>query len=431
MAFRSDCAEDASIAVELSKEYHKEEENTKKENKLLLLKSTLSIVSSDWETLDPNPDIQALFLEFNERFFFGKLLFCTVDWTKHMEPGELGCAGKCEYLEQCSRAHITLSEQILKRRPRKDTVETLLHEMIHAYLFMTRGIFDGHGSEFVFHMDRINKETGASITVQHGFVEEVDMAMAEIRNSMEGTNVKEKISESTLKHVEIENNNDGDVIEELHKPCITCNALDNNDAEEDKVKQVREVDVSRIRFLLFNGRSTTKHFHPDSALEEVYKIAQTLLPGTSVPSLSVRTPSLSLDTVPRHQTLRELGLGQSVTIMVVPGTEPQDHDTSENSLFSSGSVILGIFLVCLLGFLYQSPSHQDYQTLPVAKDLAGSVVDLSYGVGSSVGGVFWRMYVESDWYDVFGCILVFCVLRSMYVGLPYGRLVWVGRYDHN
>lgn len=320
MAFRTDYVEDASIAAELNKEYKQEEETTKKEKKILLLKSTLSIVSPDWETLDPNPDIQTLFLEFNERFFFSKLLFCTVDWTENMELGELERAGKCEYLEQYSRAHITLSAQILKRRPRKDTVETLLHEMIHAYLFMTKGTFDGHGSEFVFHMDRINKDTGASITVQHGFVDEVGMVMADIMAYKEGNNVKEEIpdeTESTLNHVEIGNNNEenvsGQVIEEQHKPCIACNAFNNTDAEE-KVGNLREVNVSRIRFLLFNGRSTTKHFHPDSALEEVYKTAQTLLPGACVPSLSSRTPSLSLDTVPRDQTLRELGLLQSATI---------------------------------------------------------------------------------------------------------------------
>lgn len=442
MASRSDEAGDDSVAVELNKEYS-QEENTKKENKLLLLKSALSIVSPDWETLDPNPDIQALFLEFNERFFYGKLIFCTLDWTKNMELGQLEWAGKCEYREQYWRAHISLSEQILKRRPRKDTVETLLHEMIHAYVFMTRGISGGHGSEFLFHMDRINKETGASITVQHGFVEEVDMVMADIMDYKEGNDVNEEIpdeTESILKQVEIENmcrevpekeHVSDQVIEELHKPCIACDAFKNNDdTEEDKVESFREDDVSRIRFLLFNGRSTTKHFHPDSTLEEVYKNAQTLmLPGTS-PSLSSRSPRLSLDTVPRDQTLRELGLVPSATIMVVPGTEHQEQDTWENSFLSPRGVILVIFLACLLGFLYQSPTHKDYQkiNLPVAKDLAGSVWNLCYVLGSRVGCFVGRL---GGMYYVCGYIMIFCVIRSMYVGLRYGRLVWVGGYDHH
>ncbi len=42
---------------------------------------------------------------------------------------------------------IRLSVPLLKLRPRKDLVETLLHEMIHAYLFVTDGDddHDGHG----------------------------------------------------------------------------------------------------------------------------------------------------------------------------------------------------------------------------------------------------------------------------------------------
>jgi len=464
MASRSNDSRDASVAVELNKEYS-QEENTKKEDKLLLLKSALSIVSPDWETLDPNPDIQVLFQEFNERFFDGKLIFCTLEWTKNMELGQLEWAGKCEYQEQYWRAHISLSEQILKRRPRKDTVETLLHEMIHAYVFMTRQISGGHDSEFLFHMDRINKETGASITVHHGFleevdmvmsdimqdndvtvqqgfVEEVDMVMSDIMQDNEDNDVNEEISnetESILKHVETEKNNEileenhisDQVIEELHKPCIACNAFNDNDAEEAKVENVSKEDLSRIRFLLFNGRSTTKHFHPDSTLEEVYKIAQTLMiPGTS-PSLSSRYPSLSLDTVPRDQTLRELGLVSSATIMVVPGTEHQDQDTRDNSFPSPKAVIMVIFLACLLGFLGQHPAHQDYQKIDPPTDLTGSVLDLSHVLRSRVGGFARMMYAEKEWYYVFGYIILFLVVRSMWVGLPYGRLVWVGRYDHN
>ena len=46
-------------------------------------------------------------------------------------------------------------------------METLLHEMIHAYLFVTNNNRDrdGHGPEFQYHMNRINMETGTNITV--------------------------------------------------------------------------------------------------------------------------------------------------------------------------------------------------------------------------------------------------------------------------
>lgn len=45
--------------------------------------------------------------------------------------------------------------------------QTLLHEMIHAYLFVTNNDKDreGHGPEFCKHMHRINRLTGANITV--------------------------------------------------------------------------------------------------------------------------------------------------------------------------------------------------------------------------------------------------------------------------
>ena len=38
----------------------------------------LSCVSQEWETIDPTPDLHALFLEFNQTFFWRKLLMCEV-----------------------------------------------------------------------------------------------------------------------------------------------------------------------------------------------------------------------------------------------------------------------------------------------------------------------------------------------------------------
>ena len=34
----------------------------------------LSVVSNEWETIDPTPDLHALFIEFNQTFFWGRLL---------------------------------------------------------------------------------------------------------------------------------------------------------------------------------------------------------------------------------------------------------------------------------------------------------------------------------------------------------------------
>ncbi|XP_037100948.1 sprT-like domain-containing protein Spartan isoform X1 [Syngnathus acus] len=123
----------------------------------------LSVVDASWETLDPTPDVRAMFLEFNDRFFWGKLSGVEVKWSPRMTL----CAGVCSYEGRGGLCSIRLSEPLLKLRPRKDLVETLLHEMIHALLFVTQNNRDrdGHGPEFCKHMNRINKHSGANITV--------------------------------------------------------------------------------------------------------------------------------------------------------------------------------------------------------------------------------------------------------------------------
>ncbi|XP_068609921.1 DNA-dependent metalloprotease SPRTN [Brachionichthys hirsutus] len=133
----------------------------------------LSIVDESWETLDPSPDVRAMFLEFNSTFFWGKLSGVEVKWSPRMTL----CAGLCSYEGRGGLCSIRLSEPLLKLRPRKDLVETLLHEMIHALLFVTQNNRDrdGHGPEFCKHMNRINQASGTKITVYHSFHDEVDV----------------------------------------------------------------------------------------------------------------------------------------------------------------------------------------------------------------------------------------------------------------
>lgn len=131
----------------------------------------LSVVDEFWEMHDPNPDVHKLFAEFNEAYFYGKLNHVSVCWSTRMTL----CAGLCEYERTGGLCTVKLSEPLLKLRPRKDLVETLLHEMIHAYLFVTNSKeHNDHGPEFRKHMNRINKATGANITVFHSFHGEVD-----------------------------------------------------------------------------------------------------------------------------------------------------------------------------------------------------------------------------------------------------------------
>ncbi|XP_060947640.1 DNA-dependent metalloprotease SPRTN [Limanda limanda] len=133
----------------------------------------LSIVDASWETLDPSPDVRAMFLDFNHTFFWGKLSGVEVKWSPRMTL----CAGVCSYEGRGGLCSIRLSEPLLKLRPRKDLVETLLHEMIHALLFVTQNNRDrdGHGPEFCKHMNRINDATGTKISVYHSFHDEVDV----------------------------------------------------------------------------------------------------------------------------------------------------------------------------------------------------------------------------------------------------------------
>lgn len=118
---------------------------------------TNSLVDPSWEVIDPTPDIHILFLTYNDRFFWSKLQAVCVDWSKRMTT----CAGVCSYARG-GMCRITLSEPLLKLRPRRDLVETLLHEMIHAFLFVTNNYKDrdSHGPEFLKHMYRINDQAG-------------------------------------------------------------------------------------------------------------------------------------------------------------------------------------------------------------------------------------------------------------------------------
>lgn len=131
-----------------------------------------SIVDPAWELLDPSPDVRLLFQEFNAMYFWGKLSMVEVRWSPRMTL----CAGLCCYEGRGGLCSIRLSKPLLQLRPRKDLVETLLHEMIHALLFVTDNNkdHDGHGPEFCKHMYRINKETGTNITIYHNFHDEVD-----------------------------------------------------------------------------------------------------------------------------------------------------------------------------------------------------------------------------------------------------------------
>ena len=75
---------------------------------------------------------------------------------------------------------VRLSKPLLKYRSFDELLETLLHELIHAWLFLTKDRKtrdigrDGHGPDFLAKMNEINNTTGLRLSVYHGFRDEVD-----------------------------------------------------------------------------------------------------------------------------------------------------------------------------------------------------------------------------------------------------------------
>jgi len=98
------------------------------------------------------PDAHQLFQFYNDTYFQSTLSGCEVRWSKRMTL----CAGVCSYEGRGGLCSIRLSEALLKYRPVSDMINTLLHEMIHAYLFVASNERDreSHGPVFQSHMHR-------------------------------------------------------------------------------------------------------------------------------------------------------------------------------------------------------------------------------------------------------------------------------------
>jgi hypothetical protein len=126
-------------------------------------------------------DIQELFKLYNVLYFRSLLLpQVEVSWSSRLTL----CAGMCELTKDSEgeyrRIRIKLSEALLKFRPRSDMVNTLLHECIHAYFFITtvfqhvRDPTGGHGPGFQMLASAINDHGAYVITEFHEFHDEVE-----------------------------------------------------------------------------------------------------------------------------------------------------------------------------------------------------------------------------------------------------------------
>lgn len=115
------------------------------------------------------PSINELFLIFDAKYFSNKLRTCTIlEWSDRMTNS----AGIC-YLR--IPVIIRLSRKLLSLRPFADIIDTLLHEMIHAYLFISKipSGPQGHGLPFRQLMMKINQREGSRIAITHRMFAEV------------------------------------------------------------------------------------------------------------------------------------------------------------------------------------------------------------------------------------------------------------------
>ena len=120
----------------------------------------------------PFVDVHSLFLLYSTLFFHDSLPSVSVRWSSRMTL----CAGLCRFDVRGGGCDIALSESLLRYRSKREVIETLLHEMIHAYLFVgdpTQRDHEAHGANFCSHMKRINELLGLKLTVYHTFHAEV------------------------------------------------------------------------------------------------------------------------------------------------------------------------------------------------------------------------------------------------------------------
>ncbi|KAF2793049.1 hypothetical protein K505DRAFT_245312 [Melanomma pulvis-pyrius CBS 109.77] len=164
--------EDAAMAAILSLETLTQEQQ-----------EALAAVSKILHNDEPFVDIHELFGHYNV-LYFRNLLVPRVEvlWSPRLTL----CAGICELSKDAStgkftRIRLKMSTPLLQYRPRADTVDTLLHEAIHAYFFITtswqhlRGDDGtGHGLGFQLLADAINNHGNYEITIYHTFHDEVE-----------------------------------------------------------------------------------------------------------------------------------------------------------------------------------------------------------------------------------------------------------------
>ncbi|URD86523.1 SprT-like family [Musa troglodytarum] len=123
------------------------------------------------------PDIYELFCHYNALYFRDALGACALSWAS--SSPHTSYAAYCHYYDG-GGCEIHLSKPLLKTCPASDLKNVLLHEMIHAFLWIEYNNKDhsDHGPSFQDMMNSINSNSvidpqrptgGYNITIDHGF----------------------------------------------------------------------------------------------------------------------------------------------------------------------------------------------------------------------------------------------------------------------
>ncbi|PKU84483.1 hypothetical protein MA16_Dca002996 [Dendrobium catenatum] len=94
---------------------------------------SLKVSSEKPEMAETLPDIQILFRHYNALYFDDALGACIVTWAPRMRRS----IGTCRYIE-AGHCEIHMSKPLLKLRSSSDLKNSLLHEMVHAFLWIKR-----------------------------------------------------------------------------------------------------------------------------------------------------------------------------------------------------------------------------------------------------------------------------------------------------
>lgn len=120
-----------------------------------------NIVDPRLEKLDPYPDAQVLFKEYDERYFGGLLNNngVVLDWSDLL---------RCTAGYYCEvKRLIRLSKPLLLTNLRSDLVDTLLHEMCHAFVDLKIHEEAAHGPQWYRITNELRQITGSPLEATH------------------------------------------------------------------------------------------------------------------------------------------------------------------------------------------------------------------------------------------------------------------------